>query len=75
MGQILVRNVSDQALETLRERAKHKGTSLEQEVRELIEAQAKYTPAERVAAARRIRALTPGVVPSMALDEIREGLD
>ena len=75
MGQILVRNVSDEALETFRLRAKMKGTSLEQEVREMINAKAPFTPEERVAAAREIRAMTKGVVPSLTLDEIREGLE
>ena len=75
MGQVLIRNVSDRAIETFKYRAKLKGTSLEQEVRELIEAHAPYTPEERVAAARAIRAKTVGVAPSMTLDEIREGLE
>ena len=75
MGQILVRNVSDQALDSLRGRAKYKGTSLEQEVRALIEASAPFTPEERVAASLEIRSMTKGVVPSHSLDEIREGLE
>ena len=75
MGQILVRNVSDFALETFRIRAKNKGTSLEQEIRQLIEQNAPYTPEERVAASRRILAMSKGPVPSLTLDEIREGLE
>jgi antitoxin FitA len=75
MGQVLVRNVSDRALDTFRERAKLKGTSLEQELRELIERHTPYTPEERVAASRRIRAMTKGTVPSLTLEEIREGLE
>lgn len=76
MGQILVRNVSDHALETFRKRAKARGTSLEQVIRELIEAHAPYTPQERAEASRRILAQTKnGPLPSMSLDEIREGLE
>jgi plasmid stability protein len=75
VGQILVRNVSDYALETFRLRAKRKGTSLEQEVRQLIEANAPYTPEERAAAAREVTALVKGITPSLTLDEIREGLE
>lgn len=75
MGQILVRNVSDHALESFRWRAKRNGTSLEQEVRALIEQSAPYTPQERLAASRAIRAMTKGIAPSLTLDEIREGLE
>ncbi len=76
MGQILVRNVSDHALESFRMRAKAKGTSLEQEIRTLIEQHAPYTPEQRVAIARAIRSkFKGGPFPSMTLDEIREGLE
>ena len=75
MGQVLVRNVSDAALDSFRDRAKLKGTSLEQELRALIERHAAYTPEERVAAARAILAMTPGIVSSLTLEEIREGLE
>lgn len=75
MGQIVVRNVSDWALASLKARARLKGTSLEQEVRSLIEQAAELTPKEKVAAARRVQALTAGPVPSLSLDEVREGLE
>ena len=75
MAQLLVRNVSDRAIETFKYRAKIKGTSLEQEVRELIEAHAPFTPEERAASARAIRAKTVGVAPSLTLDDIRDGLE
>jgi plasmid stability protein len=75
MGQVLVRNVSDRALSLFRERAKNKGSSLEQELRELIERHAIYTPEERAAVAQEIRSRTKGIAPSLTLDEIREGLE
>lgn len=75
MGQVLVRNVSDQAIDTFKFRAKMKGTSLEQEIRELIEAHAPFTPEERVAAAREVRARIKGPLTPLTLDEIREGLE
>jgi antitoxin FitA len=75
MGKILVRNISDWALDSLKARAKQKGTSLEQEVRSVIEAAAEWTPEEKVAAAREVRAMTKAPVPSLTLDEIREGLE
>ncbi len=74
MGQILVRNLSDSAIESFKQRAKFKGTSLEQEVRALIESHAPFTPEERVEVARAISQRTKGVAPSLTLDEIREGL-
>ena len=73
MGQILVRNVSDRALLSLRSRAKHKGTSLEQEARELLESRAALTPAEKLAVSRHLRSQTQGVATPLTLDEIREG--
>lgn len=75
MGQILIRNISDSALETLRARAFQKGSSLEAEVRGLIESGAKPDKSELLAELARIRAKTKGIVSSLTLDEIREGLE
>lgn len=74
MGQVLVRNVDDAALEFFKFRAKLKGTSMEQEIRSLIEGHGPYTPQERVAMSRYFQARTkPG--PALSLDDIREGLE
>jgi hypothetical protein len=70
MGQVLVRNIESYKL-----KAKIKGISLEQELRNLLEANKPFTPEERVAFAREIRARTKGVAPSLTLEEIREGLE
>jgi antitoxin FitA len=75
MGQILVRNLSDKAIDTFKFRAKMKGTSLEQEVRELIESRSALTPAEKVAISRWLRSQTKGIAEPLTLDEIREGLE
>jgi plasmid stability protein len=75
MGQILVRNVSEKAIESFKFRARLKGTSLEQEVRQLIEANAPFTPEERASTAQAIREKTKGIAPSLTLDEIRDGLE
>ena len=75
MGQVIVRNLSDRAIDAFKNRAKLNATSLEQELRKLIEAHATYTPEERVAASRRLRAMSKGVTTSLTLDEIREGLE
>jgi plasmid stability protein len=59
MAQVLVRNLDEQVVATLRRKAELHGHSLEQELRAALTAAARLTPAERVALARRIRSLTP----------------
>lgn len=74
MPQVLIRNLSEQAIETFRLRAKLKGTSLEQELRAAIESGAALTPNERVEICQKIRAMTPGPIRPLTTDERREGL-
>ncbi len=63
MGDILVRDVSDDAIASFKHRAELKGISLEQEIRELIEKNADLSPPlspeEKLAIALRIQAMTP----------------
>ena len=75
MGQVLVRSVDDDTIESYRIKAKLNGHSLEQELRNLIEANKPLTPAERVAMSRASRARYASEQPSLTLDEIREGLE
>ena len=75
MGQILVRNVDDAAIDTLKARARHKGTSLEQEVRDILNSCRRLTPEEKVALSRDIRSRTTGLVPPLSAEERREGLE
>jgi antitoxin FitA len=75
MGQVLIRNVDDDTIESFKTKARLKGHSLEQEIRELLEANKPFTPHERVAASRHLRSLTKVHVKPMTLDEIREGLE
>ena len=75
MAQVLLRNVADETLETYRQKAKIKGISLEQELRDLLEANKPFTPAERVAVSRAVRAMQTEIAPSLTLDQIREGLE
>lgn len=75
MAQVLIRNLDEETVESYRQKAKIKGISLEQELRNLLEANRPFTPAERVAVSRSIRAMQVGVAPSLTLDEIREGLE
>ena len=75
MGQVLIRNVDDDTIESFKMKAKLKGHSLEQELRDLLEANKPFTPDERVAASRYFRSLTKEPVEPLTLDEIREGLE
>jgi len=75
MGQVLIRNIDEDTVESYRQKAKLKGISLEQELRNLLEANKPFTPQERVACSRAVRARQSGVAPSLTLDEIREGLE
>lgn len=55
MAQVLIRNLSEDTVESFRRKAKIKGISLEQELRNLLEANKPFTPEERVAVSRRLR--------------------
>lgn len=68
MAQVLIRNLSDDTIEAHRARAKAKGQSLEQALRELIESAAPYSAAERLALAERLQSQTP---PGPRTDPVR----
>jgi plasmid stability protein len=72
MSQVLIRNLSEEAIEAHRRRAKALGHSLEQELRTLIESAAALTAAEKLAIAEWAQSLTPAVPQTLALDLIRE---
>jgi hypothetical protein len=59
MAQVLIRNVPDAVIEAHRARAKAHGRSLEQELRNVIEKAAPYTPEERLAVAEWFQSQTP----------------
>jgi antitoxin FitA len=73
MGQVLVRSISDDTIESYRIKAKLNGSSLEQELRVVIEANKALTPEQRAQLIRELRALTKPS-PALTLDEIRDGL-
>lgn len=75
MGQILVRNVDDDLIDTFKMRAKMKGKSLEQEIRDLLYEHRQLTPDEKVAISRHIRGWTGDLVPELTAEERREGLE
>jgi plasmid stability protein len=57
MGQVLIRNVDDKIIESLKLKAELKGHSLEKELRDIIRSAAPLTPEERVTLSRKIRAM------------------
>lgn len=75
MGQVLVRNLDDAVIETFKWRARMKGISLEQEIRDLLNAHRRLTPEEKVAISREVLEKTPGLVPELTAEERREGLE
>lgn len=59
MGQVIVRNLDDAVVRALKRRAQIHGRSLEAELRDILSQAAKTGGEEWVAAADRIRAMTP----------------
>ena len=76
MAQVIVRNLDDSVVTTLKRKAELHGCSLEQELREILSAAARLSVEERLALARRIRAMTPsGVDQTDSTELIREDRD
>ena len=80
MGQILVRQLDDAAIERLKARARERKTSVEALAREAIHKSAALSGEEKVALARQMielteRAKVPGVVQTPGVDLIREDRD
>lgn len=63
MGQVIVRNLDDAVIETHRRRAKARGVSLEQELRDVLSQAARPSKAERLKRVHAIRAMTPELPP------------
>jgi len=59
MGQVLVRNLDDRVIESLKTKAELKGCSLERELRDVLTNAAPLTPEEKIALFRKLRAMTP----------------
>ena len=75
MGQILVRNLDDDVIERLKQRAKLANLSLEQQVRDILREAAKPDRQALLAEMDRIRATTRGRVTRDSTDVIREERD
>jgi antitoxin FitA len=74
MGQVLIRNLDDGIIESLRYKAKVKGRALEQELREILTNAAPFTAEERVKVSEWLRKGQPLVVNDIKAD-IRTGRD
>ena len=75
MGQVLVRNLDDRVIESLKTKAELKGRSLEQELRDVLTDAAPLTPAEKIALFTRLRAMTPPLGDVDVRAAIRRGRD
>jgi plasmid stability protein len=75
MAQVIVRNLDDRVVERLKQVAKRRGHSLEQELRNILSAAAKPSRAEMIAEIDRIRAMTPRKLQSDSTDLIRQDRD
>ena len=75
MGQVLVRNLDDRVIESLRTKAELKGRSLEQELREVLTNAAPLTPVEKIALFKKLWAMTPPVGDVDVRAAIRRGRD
>jgi antitoxin FitA len=73
MAQVTVRNLEDDVIARLTQRAKGRGRSLEQEVREIINAAATPTHEEILKEMHRLRTTTPPGPPIDVVALIREG--
>ena len=76
MAQVLIRNVDEQVVLSIKRKARLHGRSLEQELRLLLAGAARPSGADRAALAASLRALTPrGVVQTDSTDLIRQDRD
>lgn len=72
MGQVLIRNLDDHVIESLRLKAEIKGRSLEQELREILKQAAGPTVEERLAMIDRVRAMQKKPTKMLSEDVIRK---
>ena len=63
MGQVIVRNLDDDVIEAHRRRAKARGVSLEQELRDVLSRAARSSREELLKEMEEIRAMTPELPP------------
>lgn len=75
MAQVIVRNLDEGVVKTLKTRAELHGRPLEQELRELLTEAARLTPEERLRLVDRVRAMAPASFGDDSAALIREDRD
>ena len=75
MGQVLIPNLDDRIIESLKLKTELKGHSLEQELRDILKAAVPVTPRERVALSRKIRGMQSKSAKLDSTDLIRAARD
>ena len=75
MGQVLVRNLEDEIIDSFKLKAELNGSSLEQELRKALKAAAPLTPDEKVALSRKWQASMPKLENFDVRAAIRHGRD
>ena len=75
MGQVLVRNLDDRVIESLKTKAELNGRSLEQELRDILTNAAPLTPEEKITLFSKLRAMTPPFGDVDVRAAIRRGRD
>lgn len=75
MGQVLVRNLDDDVIDSLKTKAEINGHSLEQELRDVITAAAPLTPEQKVALSQKWRESHPPLENFDVRAAIRHGRD
>jgi antitoxin FitA len=75
MGQVIVRNLDDAVIAAHKQRAKTRGVSLEQQLRDVLAEAAKPSREELRARLAACRALTPPGPRTLSEDLIREDRD
>ena len=75
MAQVIVRNLDDDVVSSLKFKAELHGHSLEQELREVLKRAAELSSEEKLVLADRIAALTPRALEMDSADLIREDRD
>jgi plasmid stability protein len=75
MAQVIVRNLDEQVVSSLKFKAKLHGRSLEEELREILKRAAELTPEEKLALVDRIAAKQKRPLEDDSADLIREDRD
>jgi antitoxin FitA len=75
MAQVIVRNLDDEVVASLKFKAGLHGHSLEQELRLILRRAAELTVEEKLALIDRVRAMTPRHLEDDSADLIREDRD